>query len=157
VKGPGAVLRGLIGLVRGGAGRNDRRDAAAYEEAAREAFRGGSSLDALRPVAPPPTTLPPASPLADRPLTSVARETTGPKRRPGARRAVEAVSPATAPIAASEAVPAEEPAVSQPPTQRNRRKAGETAPDHLLRTPTGGTPVVDDFFDGLIRRVEGDR
>jgi hypothetical protein len=27
----------------------------------------------------------------------------------------------------------------------------------LLRTPRGVTPVADDFFDGLIRRVERDR
>lgn len=38
-----------------------------------------------------------------------------------------------------------------------RQLAGETAPDFLLRTPSGVSPIADDFFDGLIRRVEGDR
>ena len=45
----------------------------------------------------------------------------------------------------------------EPPGPPRRRKPGETAPDFLLRTPTSVTPVADDFFDGLIRRVEGDR
>jgi hypothetical protein len=40
---------------------------------------------------------------------------------------------------------------------RNRRQADSSAPDYLLRTPTSVAPVADDFFDGLIRRVEGDR
>lgn len=41
--------------------------------------------------------------------------------------------------------------------RHHRQPAGDTAPDFLLRTPSGVLPVADDFFDGLIRRVEGDR
>ena len=36
-------------------------------------------------------------------------------------------------------------------------QAGDTAPDFLLQAPPGVRPVADDFFHGLIRRVEGDR
>jgi hypothetical protein len=43
------------------------------------------------------------------------------------------------------------------PAPPRRRQPGETAPDFLLRTPTNVAPVADDFFDGIIRRVEGDR
>jgi hypothetical protein len=39
---------------------------------------------------------------------------------------------------------------------RQRRDAN-TAPDFLLRAPTNTTVLADDFFDGLIARVEGDR
>lgn len=38
-----------------------------------------------------------------------------------------------------------------------RRSAGDTAPEALLRTPSRVTPVADEFFDGLTKRVEGDR
>jgi hypothetical protein len=43
------------------------------------------------------------------------------------------------------------------PAERPPAQAGERAPDSLLRTPTSVTTISDDFFDGLIRRVEGDR
>jgi len=33
----------------------------------------------------------------------------------------------------------------------------ESASDALLRTPTNVAPVADDFFDGIVQRVEGDR
>jgi hypothetical protein len=46
-------------------------------------------------------------------------------------------------------------AASAAPARPPRR--GETAPDHLLQAPPGVAPVADDFFDALIRRVEGDR
>lgn len=46
--------------------------------------------------------------------------------------------------------------VSAPPAPP-APQAGETAPDFLLRTPKSVIPIADDFFDGLIRRVEGDR
>jgi hypothetical protein len=41
-------------------------------------------------------------------------------------------------------------------TGQRRRQADSPAPDYL-RTPSSVAPVADDFFDGLIRRVEGDR
>jgi hypothetical protein len=38
-----------------------------------------------------------------------------------------------------------------------RRRPGETAPDSLLQAPASVSLAADDFFDGLIRQVEGDR
>jgi hypothetical protein len=43
------------------------------------------------------------------------------------------------------------------PASRLRRTPGDTVPDFLLRAPTSVIPVADDFFDDLIRQVEGDR
>jgi hypothetical protein len=159
---PGAALRRLVRLIPGVGARIDRAEAAAYEEATRQAFRASTSLDAPRPVAPPPTPVVPASDLVTHPLGSLARQPATPKweppkLEPEVRGTGAAVSAPTGQTVASEAPPVEEPAVAERTTRRNRRKAGETAPDHLLRSPTRGTPVVDDFFDGLIRRVEGDR
>lgn len=37
------------------------------------------------------------------------------------------------------------------------RKLGATAPEDLLQAPPSAGATVDDFFDGLVRRVEGDR
>ena len=47
--------------------------------------------------------------------------------------------------------------VEVPPTMRRRRKLGETAPDSLLQAPPCVTLAADDFFDGLMRQVRGDR
>jgi hypothetical protein len=133
-------------------------EAAAYEAAVREAFRTGTTLEAprllapaptARPLAPAPTAESPASTSgAARPVTSVFAPTA-----PAAARPVASVSAPTT----SAAEPAREPTAAEGPSPRHRRQAGETAPDYLLRAPTGGTAVADDFFDGLIRRVEGDR
>ncbi len=43
------------------------------------------------------------------------------------------------------------------PGVRSRRRPGDTAPESLLRTPPGAAAVANDFFDALVRRVEGDR
>jgi hypothetical protein len=68
-----------------------------------------------------------------------------------------APEPAAAPPAAEPAAerPAE-PAVIEPATRRRRRRAGETAPDDLLHPPTSVDSAANDFFDGLVRRVNGD-
>jgi hypothetical protein len=36
-------------------------------------------------------------------------------------------------------------------------RPADTAPDHLLRTPTSVNRAAEDFFGGLVRRVAGDR
>ena len=110
-------------------GRMDPDEAEAYNEAEREAFQASPSRE--RPTRlPPPTPRPPVSTLDAAPR--------------------DALPPTPAP----EVVTVQEPSAPEQPT---RRKTGDTAPKFLLRTPTSVTPVVDDFFDGLIRRVEGDR
>ena len=40
---------------------------------------------------------------------------------------------------------------------QRRRRPGETAPDSLLQAPASVSLAADDFFDRLIREVEGDR
>jgi hypothetical protein len=61
-------------------------------------------------------------------------------------------SPAKAPRPTSEAGPA--------PTDRvgpvRSSPDASTAPDLLLRAPGNVSVIADDFFDGLVRRVEGD-
>jgi hypothetical protein len=64
-----------------------------------------------------------------------------------------APEPAAALPAAEQAA---EPAVAEPRTRRRRRRAGETAPDDLLHPPTSVESAANDFFDGLVRRVNGD-
>ncbi len=66
--------------------------------------------------------------------------------------ATPASTPATSP-ASGAATPDPASAVALP----LRRSPGDTAPDFLLRAPTSVTPMADDFFDGLIRQVDGER
>jgi hypothetical protein len=40
---------------------------------------------------------------------------------------------------------------------RPPRAPGDTAPDFMLRAPASVTTMADDFFDGLIRPVDGER
>ena len=40
---------------------------------------------------------------------------------------------------------------------RSPRAPGDTAPDFMLRAPASVIPMADDFFDGLIRQVDGER
>lgn len=62
----------------------------------------------------------------------------------------------TFPVDHSTPDPTSTPSAETPPSKR-RRQPGDTAPEFLLQAPTGITPVVDDFFDGVTRHVEGDR
>jgi hypothetical protein len=129
------ILRRLAGLIPGVAAPIDPAEAAAFQEAARESFRTGTTLGARKRLATVPLTESPAS-------------------LSGAVRPTVSVSAPTAPAVAPAAGPEREPAVIEGPA---RRQAGDTAPGFLLRTPTSVTPVADDFFDGLVRSVEGDR
>ena len=223
----------LAGRLPGTRTRIDPAEAAAFDEAAREAYRAATMLEAARPVAPAPTaTLPapssgavrsvafvsstgtpggaapaaqptwrqgtavpiaaptgtpaasppatltrkpapnpaavptaarvaapapkPASKPAPKPAVAARKtETPAPTSRAGRR---DASGPAqTEPAAATPtAEPAREPVTAERPARRSRRPAGETAPDHLLAPPKRVSSAADDFFDGLVRRVEGD-
>ena len=77
------------------------------------------------------------------------------ERPEGAARVSAWATPPSQPAEQSAAPVGDAPEESPAPPRR--RKPGDTAPDFLLRTPTSVTRVADDFFDGLIRRVEGDR
>lgn len=137
------------GRTSGAAAWVDPGEAAAWEAIVRESFRAGATLEA--PTAPEAgqTASSSTSPSAPaRPVSSAFA-----LRGPVAARGVASVSAPTTPAAE----PAQEPAAEVRPELPHLQQAGETAPEFLLRTPTRVTPVADDFFDGLIRRVEGDR
>jgi hypothetical protein len=135
-------------------GRVDPREAAAYEEAAREAFKAGTPTD-VRTSAPsvdagdftgsrdarPPGTLAEPARLQDAATT----------KRPDPLGS----EPTEGTLGFADAK-ANEPAIEDRLPDLNSRAAGDAATD-LLRTPRSVTPVADDFFDSLIRRVEGKR
>jgi hypothetical protein len=52
--------------------------------------------------------------------------------------------------------PTPEMTITEEPAHELQRQPGDTAPDFMLRPPAS-QPAVDDFFDGLIRRVEDHR
>lgn len=112
----------------------DGKEAGAYDEAVRVAYRTDTTIDAPRPIAPPES--PPFDPRLQRPIRSSSMTKPGTTIRP-----VESAAP---------------PAVPEVKARGRRPQIGETAPESL-RTPASVTSVADDFFDGLIRRVEGDR
>jgi hypothetical protein len=122
-----AILRGSIG----------RRDAGAFHEAVRAAYKADTPIDAPRPIGPaetaesPPSGLRPAPPIR-------------PDVVPDHRTTIRPVEPA---------LPA---AVAEPDPER-RPVVDPTAPESTLRTPISVTSVAEDFFESLIRRVEGDR
>jgi Beta-lactamase superfamily domain len=171
-----AAARGrLARLVPGRSARTGARQAAEFDAAARKAYQSALKLEIGAPLAPAlpaarsagaPTTEPPTA-LASEPTAPDAASATGlePAAAPAtaaepaaAARTSAWATPPRLPAEQSAAVGGEPPAAPPAPsTLPRRRQPGETAPDFLLRTPTNVAPVADDFFDGLIRRVEGDR
>ena len=191
----GPDLGNVVGRARGTPSRIDPAEAAAYEEATRQAFRAGTRREPPRP----PALVPPAGSAASvsdtaravaslSELAAPARDSTVkreweplttavPTRRPRRQTGEAGPAPTAGPASSASrakrtaasgstptalpAAPTPEPtpasANPEPPARRLSRQAGETAPDFLLRAPTGVAPIVDDFFDGLVRRVEGDR
>jgi len=81
-----------------------------------------------------------------------------PDAEPTARSAASVAKPARKPVAA---IPASEPTPrpgrGERTARESRRRAGKSALDHLLLSPRSVDSAADDFFDGLVRRVEGDR
>jgi len=132
----------------------DKFDAVAGESLQSE-LKLEAAARATEPVSLPPT---PATTPTSAPASEPRTPDTASATAPAPATAGCASAWATPPRLAAEqsvvpgGVPPEE---SLPPPRR--RQPGDTAPDFLLRTPTSVTPVADDFFDDLIRRVEGDR
>jgi hypothetical protein len=134
-------------------GRLDPRDAAAYEEAAREAFKAGTPND-VRTATPSID----AADLRAReapPVGSFAPDAR-PHGPPTTERPASLGSRPTAKPHVSDRATAEGPAIDDAAPAPEVRGAVDPTND-LLRTPRSVTPVADDFFDGLIRRVEGER
>jgi hypothetical protein len=106
-------------------------------------------LSLLAPPASTPTTAPAWELTTPDWASAIAPETAA------APRASAWASPPRLPAEQSAAQGGEPPKESPAPPLR--RQPGDTAPDFLLRTPASATLVADDFFDGLIRRIESDR
>jgi hypothetical protein len=122
-----AAPRRLVDRIRWIGGRND----AAFEAAAREAYRAGTGHEVAARSSEQGT-----SPTIE--WAPVGRPTELTARAP-----IDATDPARN-VTASRTANLPEGSVEEPG-------------DALFRTRTSVTPVADDFFDGLIRRVEGER
>lgn len=148
-----AAARGLLArLVPGRGARTGARQAAESDAVARNAYQSALKLATGAPLAPaPPTARSVGAP------TSATPTAPAPVATPAAVPA-RVSAWATPPIQPAEqsAAPVGE-APEESPAPPRRRQPGKTAPDFLLRAPTSVTRVADDFFDGLIRRDEGDR
>jgi hypothetical protein len=151
-------------------------DITSFEEAERAAFLASTMGP---PAGEPAGSAPATEPAADRsPVGTIARASGGAGRPPEAPShpdpAVPSAGLAAAPtpeairatVARAQAVGTDMPSSAEPiPSStapdlrgsRTRRQPGETAPESLLRAPAAAATVADDFFDGLVRRVEGDR
>lgn len=158
MKRPGTSIRyQLVRLLRRVTGRIDPGEAVAYEEAARAAFRKGTLLDAPDFIASGSSQPWFGSAGPQGPTSGPVARRTGARAEQGATASTGAASISPADALESEVAWAERLAAEDRLPGRNRRRAGSSTPDDLLRTPTSVAPVADDFFDGLIRRVEGDR
>jgi hypothetical protein len=130
-------VRTLAGIISNMRRRIGGREASTFEEAVREAFRAAMVLG---PALPLPSPVDPESPAA---------------RQDGLRPISTVLVPMLGGNLQKQEAP-DRPEVT-PSAARPPRQAGDTAPDHLLRPSASVPAVADDFFDGLVRRVEGDR
>jgi hypothetical protein len=151
-----STLQRLAGLMPGMIARIDPEEAAAYEEASRDAFRAAvreaspasEALEAPRPRGAGPTATP-IAPLIQRPESIPTSEVS---------RAVPFVPTSKVPIAKRAATTQAGPrAIDDEKAQHESALTKESASDFPVRSSTSVNSVADDFFDGLIRRVEGDR
>jgi hypothetical protein len=119
-------------------------EAAEFDAAARQAYQAAAKLDmgSRAPASPPSRPADAPGPVPE-PLATAEAEPPVWATRPSLPEVPLIDFPGRAP----------EPASAAP----YRRQPGETAPGYLLRTPSNVTPVADEFFDSLIRRVESDR
>ena len=144
--------------IQGAVARLRPEQNAEYEAAVKEFLLDAVALEdadgpapalAIEP-APEPVDATPASEPEGATLAVVPAVEPAPALSPSGQ-AAPPPSPNETPAWLPEATPQEGPAL------RRRRRAGETAPDHLLRAPGSVDLSTDRFLDGLVRRIEGDR
>jgi len=143
-----SILQHLAGLIARVTGRMDPHELARYEEATRIAFEAavkgatgaGATLQGLSPRRPGQTQkrFPPLIQSHEAPPVVSGSEQTAPIVQPTA------------------STPARDPTVDQPERQK-RPLTSDAGADVPVRTPSNVARVADDFFDGLIGRVEGHR
>jgi hypothetical protein len=134
--------------------RVDPADVDAYEEAVRAAFWTGAPEDRPEGVAPGYLSAPASALPATRPPRSVSWPTDATGEGDSVR--ADAAVPAAKGQFEPDAGPANESGADDLLPDRITKLA-VPVPDDLLRTPASVPSVADDFFAGLIRRVEGDR
>jgi hypothetical protein len=145
-------IRRLVRLIPVLGARIERAEAIAFQEVGREAFLAGTLTEAPKPAGSGSSGASIASVRwLERPLEAVIRTETIAQPRDKAIAEVTDDSEDEAALAETLAVDA------TVPGRQRRRQSGSSSPAHLLQTPANVAPVVDDFLDGLIRRVEGDR
>ena len=150
-----------------------RRGTAVRDRLARVGPEASAWVRARRAPAPPAVEQPVTGAVG--PVEASVGSAIAPASAPDAPAPTGATAaPAPAPVAQASAWASRKPAPAEPPPsqpaepsaappepkpsrRRRRRQAGETAPDHLLDAPGSVHPAADDFFDGLVRRIEGDR
>jgi hypothetical protein len=135
-------------------GRLDPREAAAYEEAAREAFKAGTPTDVR--TATPSIDAADVGPARDAPPVGSFAPDARPHGPTTTERPASLGSRPTAKPRVSDRATPKGPAIDDAAPAPEARGAVDATND-LRRTPRSVTPVADDFFDGLIRRVEGER
>jgi hypothetical protein len=143
-----------------GAGPEDE-----LERAAREAFRSAVILGSTEPLVPavparqtgPAAKLEPAAEGGE--AEGLDPGPPGPPAVVGGIAFPEVASAASAAVALPWSAPAASPARATSParSERGSRDPDEIAPNYLLRAPRSVTRAADDFFHGLVRRVDGDR
>jgi hypothetical protein len=159
VKGPLTLIQQLVARLSGRAVVDfDPEEAAAYKEAAREAFRTTGVLlrrpESSRPASPGDRPRPDGTPegqidtVIDAPSYNRKRTVT---------RSIASGPPPEIEIVDPGATLGEDVIADAPEPGQGRNQAKASAPGHLLRKPANVTRVADDFFDGVVRRVEGDR
>lgn len=155
----GALVR-FVRFVPGGAVPIAAAEDHTDELAAREAFLSATILGSVEPLAP--------AALARAPVSAAELEPTASRAQPfpGVTSTGDSdgtVAHDAAPIIVAAVPPAERIEVTgstgspEPPTLFRPGQPRETAPDSPIRTPSSVTAVADEFFEGLIRRVESDR
>jgi hypothetical protein len=153
-----AAALGLLARLVPGQGA---RRAAEFDAAARDAYRTALKIETAAALAPaahvPPAADEPASarPVAPDAEPAAVQTTSSTVAEP---TAVDHASRwASPPGLQDRPVPPRREPDDSIPAQPRRRKRGETAPESMLRTPPDVAPVADDFFDSIMRQVEGDR
>lgn len=143
VKRPRARLLDRVwGFLPGAPAPVDPAEVAAFQQAARELFHDNQRLA----ESPRPASIDtPPSPAPDHHTHDLVPNSPAPSEPH-----IQSIMPLP-----ESAVSSRESAVEERPRVRSSHLSAESAPDSLLKAPTNVAPVADDFFAGLIRRVEG--
>jgi hypothetical protein len=147
------AARRLVARLRPGRGAGvGSSEGAEFDAAARRAYQAALKLDDGMSLAPAPPRARPAETPGPVPESRGAFDE--PEPQEGSDESALAVTPNQPLGPPATAVRESDERATEAP---GREQLGYTSPDPLLRTRPGVDSVADDFFDSLIRRIEGDR